>query len=86
MPTRSACASISARLSCICSKEDRWDVLTPAYSKLVEDDCVDTKGRAYLLLGAFLTTFAEPQILHVAYDPENLYKAELLDEDGDFVQ
>lgn len=65
---RGSCAEVAMYVSCVSSIEVRKMLVTPAFLKLLEDDCRWVRASAYNTLGAFISSFADPSIIKLEYN------------------
>ncbi|GLV33903.1 Protein phosphatase 2A at 29B [Carabus blaptoides fortunei] len=65
---RKACAEVVMTVSCACSPESRRNTLAPAFARLLQDQSRWVRMSAFQTLGPFISTFADPSIIGLAYN------------------
>ncbi|XP_014261629.1 serine/threonine-protein phosphatase 4 regulatory subunit 1-like isoform X2 [Cimex lectularius] len=64
---RKSCAESFTPVSCVVSSETRKNSLAPAFANLLKDKMQCVRVAAFLSLGPFIITFAEPSIVSLGY-------------------
>ena len=65
---RACCPAVAVPVSCTCSLEKRKTVLADAYAELLLEIEPHVRCSAYVFLGAFICTFADPSITKLDYN------------------
>lgn len=82
---RKECALELPKISVLCSKQTREQVLTPVMEELLTDANKWVHSAAAEKLGILIATFAEPEILTLAINPEgDLYVVNVADDNENY--